>query len=150
MRLAGFTYIEVLLTVALMVLVAFFASPFYGDFVYERSMDIVEQTVQMSFAKAQIYSMTGMRGDAWGVTTHGNTMVVYKGDAYGTREEEYDEVYQIEEGIAVIGLNEVIFERRTGLPNAPGMFRITRTDTNATWADRVVTLNALGVITIGH
>ncbi len=148
MRLSGFTYIEVLLTMALMIFIGIMASPFYGDFLFEQEVDVAVEELKASFSQARWQSMMGKKGTAWGVTLDGQQIVLFSGDTYGSRNEALDQRFTLHDRVNMTGLNEVIFERRTGRPSTEPVIQISlensalSTETHV----RVLRINAVGVV----
>lgn len=148
MRLAGFTYIEVILTVALMIFIGIIASPFYGNFFFGQEADIAAVELRESFGKARFYSMMGKGDDQWGVAFDTNQIVLFKGSSYGGRDTAFDEAYRVHELVTVAGLSEVVFDRRTGAPSTQPTITVTlygNVDTPTTHT-HTLTINTAGVV----
>lgn len=147
MKLSGFTYIEVILSVALMLYIAVAASPFYGNFLFGQEADMVTKELRSSLIKARLYSMSGKEGDSWGVAIDRNAIVLFKGSAYGA-DTSFNEQYLIPDRISLSGPQEIIFSARTGLPNTEGVFSVsmyTNADTGASHT-HILRVNAIGVV----
>ena len=117
MRLSGFTYIEVLLTVALMIFIGIMASPLYGNFLFGQEVSIATEELRASLFEARWRSMMGMEGSPWGVTIDEQKIVLFQGETYGMRDTQFDQIFQLHDRVRITGLNEIIFERRTGAPS---------------------------------
>ncbi len=115
-KYSGFTLIEVMLMVALVFLVALFASPFSGTFFFTQERSITQDEIRGSLEKARLYSMAGKNGSVWGVTVVDQKIILFQGDGYSGPEALGNEVYDIRGRITVTGLGEVVFDRVTGRP----------------------------------
>lgn len=145
---SGFTYIEVILMVALMIAIGILASPFYGNFLTGQEVDNASEALKGSIAKARLYSMMGKEAGSWGVALDGNRIVLFVGDFYGARNQEFDEVYIIHDRVTISGLNEIVFERRTGTPNTEPTITISLSGNADVPVShmRTIRLNAAGVV----
>ncbi|MDA1209226.1 MAG: hypothetical protein O2904_04320 [bacterium] len=117
-RLKGFTTIETLLALGIIAVTSGISVPMYRNFQVNNDLGLVtEQTVQ-ALRRAQTLSMANELDSAWGF--HVATGVLYQGDAYAVRDEEFDEVYSIPTTIATSGLSEVSFSQVGGVPSDTG------------------------------
>jgi prepilin-type N-terminal cleavage/methylation domain-containing protein len=140
-RPRGFTLLEVLLSVALIGVLAGISLPIYNSFLARNDLDITAQQVAESFRRAQIYSR-GMKDDfAWGVNIQPTSVILFRGTNFATRNTAYDEPISLP-GITASGLSEVQFAKLTGLPNTTGTVTLT---TNNGQTKQVV-INAQGMV----
>jgi len=141
----GFTLIEVMLTMSIVAIIAGFSSLFYGRFVFSQEVSVVQDELQGSFAKAQMYSMTGKDDALWGVTfrVSDNSIVLFRGDTFATRDETRDEIYNVGSKITVSGLDEILFARITGRPDNTPTITISGNGTTD-----VLSVNAEGVLSL--
>lgn len=148
MKLAGFTYIEVILMMALMIFIGILASPFYGNFLFGQESERAAQMIERSLAEARFNSMMGKGNSEWGVALDGDRIVLFKGPSYGGRDPSFDQSYVLHELVSVSGLSEIVFGQRTGIPST------TLTMTISTYANasapathvRTLSVNTLGVV----
>ncbi|MDQ5970982.1 MAG: hypothetical protein QG603_759 [Patescibacteria group bacterium] len=107
--LTGFTLIEVLLVVAIMLILLSSGASLLGSRTQESALDTSAKAVVDHIAKARNYAVTGYQADAWGVKVldndascfeGGDCIVVFKGDDYATRDSAYDSMFDLKNGIA--------------------------------------------------
>lgn len=107
--LTGFTLIEVLLVVAIMLILLSSGASLLGSRTQESALDTSAKAVVDHIAKARNYAVTGYQADAWGVKVldnnascfnSGDCLVVFKGDDYATRNSAYDSIFDLKNGIA--------------------------------------------------
>src|SRR3989344_6304198 len=81
---AGFTIIELILTMAITIGIGTFASNFYSNFLTQNSVSNTQDQFLGSLRKAQIYAMAGKRGSSWGVHYDSGTkkITLYSGSAW--------------------------------------------------------------------
>lgn len=143
MRQQGFTLVELLLSVSIIVILVGLSLPVYFNFVARNDLNIATQNLTSSFRRAQT-NARGVNGDAsWGVAIVSESVVLFKGATYATRDSTYDEVSGLQGSITTSGITEVVFSKLFGAPNTTGTVTLSNTQTNET---RTVTLNAKGTV----
>lgn len=138
---AGFTILELLLSVALIAAVFAFSAPVYQTFQVKTDLDLVANTALQSFRQAQTFAEAALGDSAWGVELHSGTLTVFKGSSYATRDTGFDETFDIPTTISPSGMSEVVFTKFTGAPSVTG----TLTLTSSTTETRTITINAKGL-----
>lgn len=114
----GFTLIEVMIVVALMITIGVFSMVFYGSFILRNAASDAESMLVGSLRKAQWNSMMGKYYDSWGVKVLGDTVTVFRGNSYASRVSGFDEVFILNPNISISGTDEWVFSRLTGETNA--------------------------------
>lgn len=137
----GFTLIEVILAVSLLIIIGGFSLVFSSNFLLQNAAANTRDQFLGELRKAQIYALGGRENSAWGVQYSSNVITLFKGNSYASRDSAFDEVYESNENIQVTGLTEVVFSRMTGLPNTTGTITISGTSVTKT-----VTIGEQGVI----
>ncbi len=128
MKKKGFTLIEIMLTMSIVAILAGASSFFFSDSLFSQEVSVAQDEIIGSFAKAQMYSMTGKDDALWGVAFRAldNSIVLFRGDTFSHRDETRDEVYALGSQISVYGLDEVVFMRVTGKPNNTPSITLSR------------------------
>src|SRR5688572_24540787 len=93
--LRGFTLLEIMLTMALFAIVAFLASPFYGNFMYKQELSVVSAELRGSLAKAQLNSMQSKNASAWSIWVDNGNIILFRGDSFGSRDQSFDQLIAI-------------------------------------------------------
>lgn len=137
----GFTLLEIILTMALVAIVALFASPFSGQFLYAQEVTVVTDELKSSLTKARLYSMLGKNGAPWGVAVDQETIVLFQGDSFANRVPEMDERFDIRGRVTLSGLTEIIYSQGTGKPTTEPTVTISGYGQTET-----LVINAEGVI----
>lgn len=137
----GFTLIEVVLMVAIIIAIAAVALPSPARYVFSRQMAVVADEIAGSLRKAQAYGMAGRDGASWGVAVRDGRIVLFQGASYDARDASHDESYAIPARVDVSGFDEVIFSGPSGQPSVTPDVRIS-------WKEEVRTyaVNAEGVL----
>lgn len=138
----GFTLIEVLLSIAMMAIIAGISIPIYQSVQVRNDLDIAATTLAQSIRRSQVLSQ-GMDGDTnWGVKVQIGSIIIFRGVSYAARDVSFDEVFSVPTSIVPSGLSEIISEKLTGMPQSMG----TITFTSSLNETRTLTLNAKGNI----
>ncbi len=141
-RQHGFTLIEVLLSIALIALITGIGIPVYQTFQVRNDLDIATVSVAQSLRRAQTLA-GAVDGDmSWGVQIQSGSMTLFKGASYGARDTTYDEAFQVPTSITPSGVQEIVFTKFTGIPQATGTIILT-SSTNET---RAITINTKGMV----
>lgn len=138
----GFTLIEMLLSVALLGLLAGFFSPIYFSIQARNDLDVAANIIAQSLRRAQTLSRA-MEGDSsWGVYVQSGKISIFSGVSFSGRDASFDEDFDISNGVTFSGVQEVVFDRNSGEPAMTG----TMTLTGANNESRDLILNAKGII----
>lgn len=121
----GFTFIELILVVALISIVTAMSAVFYTRFLTQNAvLNTVDQLVGQMH-KAQIYAMSGRQGSNWGVNYSSSVITLYSGNSYLARNNVFDEKFSVNSNITVSGFSDINFNRLTGVPNVTPTITIT-------------------------
>ena len=140
-RQAGFTMVELLLSVVIIGLLVGLSAPVYLSFSSRNDLDIGAQAIADSLRRAQSYARAVRDDTQWSVQIQTGSSTLYQGTTYATRNTAEDETNTMS-NITVSGLSNVQFTKLTGAPNTTG----TVTLTGANNETRTVTINAEGMV----
>lgn len=121
----GFSLIELLITIGLMVSISVISIPLYGNLQASTKLDeSLAQTIDFLRA-AREQSRAGLRDADHGVyfDPGANRITLYEGAAYSIRDEMYDQILNLESGVTIsttIPLNEINFAVNTGVSDTAG------------------------------
>lgn len=140
---AGFTLLELLLSISLIAIIAGIAVPIGGRMHIRGDLDAtVDQAVQ-SFRRAQTLSR-GASGDSmWGVSVQQGSIILFKGPTYASRDASYDEIFTSVQSVTPSGITEINFQKATGDSNQVGTLTLTAPTNDV----RTITINAKGLLT---
>lgn len=113
----GFSLIELILVVAVVLLIGLISVLMYSNFYLRNAALNAMGILAFDFRKAQLLSMEGKSGGSWGVTITGGDIVFFQGTSYAARDTSFDETYTLPSSLTVNGMNETVFARMTGIPN---------------------------------
>lgn len=137
----GFTLIELLLVIAIIMVIGTMSVVFFSRFLTQNSVANVQDQLIGQLRKAQIYSIMGRQNGGWGVRYGSNTITLFQGNTYATRNTAFDEAFSVNSNISISSFSEVDFAKTTGLPSTTGTYTITGNDTS-----KQVIINSQGVV----
>ncbi len=140
-RTDGFTLVEMLLSVAIIVLLVGMSLPVFLSFQSRNDVDIGAQAVAETLRRAVVYSRAVQADGQWGVAVQSSQVTLFKGASYASRITSSDETIALPPAAALSGLSEVVFNKFSGTPLSTGT--ITLTTPTAT---RSITINAKGMV----
>ena len=141
-RAAGFTLVEVLLSVVIIGMLTAVSLPVYESFSRRNDLDIATQNIAFMLRRAEAYARAVNYDNAWSVEVQSSSAILFRGTVFASRNTAYDEAISIPSSISPSGLTEVQFAKFNATPNTTGTITLTST-TNDT---RTVTVNAKGTI----
>jgi type II secretory pathway pseudopilin PulG len=137
---SGVTLLETILVIALVVGIAGMSAPLYQSFQVRNELDVTANTVVQSMRRAQALSQSGEQDSEWGVYMESGSVILFKGTSYLTRDTGFDELFSVKDALVFTGLQEVVFDRLTGVTDSVG----TATLTSSTDEVREIVVNAKG------
>lgn len=117
----GFGLIEMLLSVALIGVLAVFSTPVYRTLQIKNDLDMAATTITQTLRRAQTLS-AAVDGDIkWGVKIQSGSIVLFKGTNYASRDTAYDETYDLSTLITPSGTDEITYSKPLGVPQTGGV-----------------------------
>lgn len=138
----GFTLIEVLLSLALISLIAGTGVPIFQSFQNRNELDVATMTFAQGLRRAQILSQASHGDTSWGVYVQSGDITLFKGLSYAGRDSSFDEVFIVPASIVASGTQEYIFSRFTGLPQNVGSLSFTSPNNET----KTITINEKGTV----
>ncbi|OGE79372.1 MAG: hypothetical protein A2751_05470 [Candidatus Doudnabacteria bacterium RIFCSPHIGHO2_01_FULL_46_14] len=138
----GFTLIEVLLVVVLVGMLAGVGIPIYQALQSRNDLDIASSAVAQNLRRAQILAQAVDGDSAWGTRIQTGGVVVFKGSSFASRDQDYDETFEISSSIVSSGLSEVVFSKLAGFPQTTG----TVTLISQASEKKNITINSKGTV----
>lgn len=139
---SGFTLIEIMLVVALMVAIGGISVPVYQTFQVKNDADVAAYTIAQTLRRAQALSQSGTGDSAWGVHIQNGGAILFKGISFAGRDLAYDEVSEISSSIIPSGISDIAFSKLIGEPQTTGSIILTTSNNDI----KTITINAKGII----
>jgi prepilin-type N-terminal cleavage/methylation domain-containing protein len=143
----GFTFIEIILVMGIMAILAGFAVPLYGSLRIRNDLTVATNTTVQLLNRAQTLARAMREDDAWGVSVVSGEVTLFRGSDFATRITTFDEVFKLPGGITSAGNVPLYFEKfsatpRSGVAVPPLSITLTAPSGSA----NVITIESTGVI----
>lgn len=138
----GFSLIELLLSIALIGILAGLSMPVYSGYVAHNDAHITAAALAQAYRHAQALARAGEGDSTWGVHVVSGSITVFKGASYAARDTDYDELFSVSSGLGISGTSDTVFDKLTGNPDAAGSVTISAT----AGSTRVITINEKGMV----
>ncbi len=119
-----------------------FSVPLYQSFQFGSELEAAVDETTRAIRSAQVFSQEAKNDSEWGIRIQNNTVILFQGASYASRDPIYDQEYTISEEITVTGLNEFYFQKDSGEASTTGTITYTLNSNS-----RQLSINAKGTIT---
>ncbi|MFH1667593.1 MAG: hypothetical protein ABH884_01045 [Candidatus Komeilibacteria bacterium] len=140
----GFNLVQVLLVLAIFMIIASFAIPSLYQLQTGVQIDTVASEMSHNLRRAQTKALSGFNDSDWGVYWQGRSYVIFAGNSYAERDQDWDEEYLIAGSVSIsndLG-DEIIFIKQTGEPDTAGSITLS----NPANEIAIIYISELGVI----
>lgn len=148
----GFTLIEFLLTLAMIVILVGATLPLYTNLQVSAQLnentDQLTQTLRLARVRAIERLNNEQHGIYFNIDQNGqDSYTLFQGSSYASRNAAYDRTVTLDSTLALTsslsdGSDEMVFTRTRGKPSTTG----TLTFTHATYGSRTLSINAAGTV----
>lgn len=138
----GFTLLELLLSISIIIIIAGISTPIYQSFQNRNDLDITMVTITQSLRRAKTLSQAVDGDTNWGVKIQTGNIILFKGLSYESRNINFDEIFDMPTSITPSGVSEIVFTKFTGLPQITGTITLI-SNANET---RNVVINNKGMV----
>lgn len=138
---SGFTLLEILLVLSVMVILAGITIPIAWPFVMQNDLDVSAGITLQTLRRAQSLAMSMQEDSAWGVELEPQTIILFKGPDFNSRDSAFDEVTALTRPVTYSGFTEVSFAKFSGQPNFSGSIFLS----NSLSQTRSISLNNKGM-----
>ncbi len=115
---AGFSLIELLLSVAIIAMIGAMGAPLYQAFQNRNDLYIAALLSTQNLRRAQVLSQASEGDSDWGVHLETGLITLFKGSDYDSRDTDYDERSNIGQSVSITGDTEIIFSKHFGTLNS--------------------------------
>jgi uncharacterized repeat protein (TIGR02543 family) len=118
----GFSLLEVLLIITIIVVIFSFSIPFSLKLYHTQLLEGARNDIVDVLQRAKHNAILQKNDSSFGVQIDAglDNFVLFQGASYADRVQSLDEVYDLLPGIAVFGPAEIVFSKLTGLPSVTG------------------------------
>jgi len=116
----GFNLIELMLVVVLIGIITGIFLPTFTRLFYRNNLDSAHQKIKSELYRAQSFARASKNDSDWGIYFNNNEIILFAGTSYTDRDISLDQIEEINNQIIFSGLNQVVFEKNSGLTLNPG------------------------------
>ncbi|SRR5258708_28455628 len=138
----GFTLIEIILSLALVAILAATSVPLYRALVVRNDLDVTAGTIAQTLRRAEALAFAVDGNTGWGVAIGAGGITLFKGTTFTSRDQNFDERFDVPADVAASGPGEIDFANFLGTPQQTGAI-ILISNTNES---RTITVNAKGTV----
>lgn len=138
---AGFTAIELVLSVGIISLMLAISTPIMQRFLLQNDTEVATNVLVQDLYRAQSLARNSERDNTWGVHVQTGQITLFEGTSYANRNAASDETYPIASAIAISGQTDYVFSKLTAVPTTVGSTTFTANN-----ASRTVTVSAKGMV----
>ena len=132
----GFTFVELLIIVAIVMIIAAGASPFYVNLIARNNLNSARDGFKSTLRKAQTYATSNKDNTTWGVCVTGGNIRLFGGTCGApSRKEEIG----ISPDVSVSGFSTITFNNLRGEPTSAFSFTL-----NNQAGTRTIIINSAG------
>ncbi len=144
-QVGGFSFIELMMAIAVLVLLAGLAIPFYQSFQVSSNLDNTTQEMASTLRRAQGMAMGSKQWSAWGVHLEAHKYIVFAGAAYNAGDPT-NETFTTPQNITVSTTagSDIVFTRVKGETSNVGTVTLQSANNEST----AITINARGIINV--
>ena len=137
----GFTFVEILISITLMVVVLAFVLPGSLRFLGLQNLDDTAQSLIVSLRQAQTQAVYQKNDSSFGVKFFEDSYVLFQGASYTTRVQNQDIATTLPTNVVLSGIDEIVFAKQTGIPDETGVVLL-----QANTESKSVSINEQGLI----
>lgn len=140
----GFTLIEVMIVVALIIMFSALTLPMSFSFFQEAALKDQVRNLENFLRKAQALAITGRGDSSAGIKITQSECIIFEGESYENRRQALDIVVPFSITVSISGADEIVFQKSTGLlafPSEEVSIIVTSGDSS-----KEITINSQGKI----
>ena len=137
----GFTLIEMLLVVVMIVIVSAIFSPVISDVFFTNNLDSANEGIKTNLRRAQVLARTGENNSDWGLKIENGKLTLFSGADFLSRNQEFDETLDFASNIFLSGDLDIIFVKGKGAPSDDKLINLSLRGKT-----RSISINSKGLI----
>ena len=136
----GFTLMETLLSIGVLLLIAALTMPVGVNFYQRQTVDEAAENLAANLRQARSQAVAGLDDDSYGLYLNNSGYTLFKGANYYDRMAADDVVITLDPGLKLTGTTEVVFDKMTG-SSQPADYMVSAGNISST-----IHVNAQGVV----
>lgn len=146
-RPAGYSYLQILLVVALLAILAAAASPYYVRWQQQQRVQSTALVLRSDLQSAQTKAMQRYHNDTWGIRIHDSakTYIIFRGSSYNAAD-SYNYAVSYPNSISISPDQDIVFTPTTGALDSATSLALTIASTGTPTESASISINAQGLI----
>lgn len=143
----GFTLVELLIAISIMILLAAVAVPIYGNLQNLSQKEQASYKLLQDLRAARQDALSRINNNSQGIKISVHSYVVFQGSSYATRTASFDRNIDLGNNLSLtsnLSNNEIVFTRGSGMPSGLGSITVTE----SLGASKQITINKFGIAKI--
>ena len=129
-KIHGFTLLEILLVISLILFMFGLSMPVYNTMLYGSEIENGNKILVSTLRRAQNQAMANSDNSKWGVYLTTTNVTLFKGNTYFTRDNTADTIYTLPATLSVSGPSgpapvEITFTKKYGVPSITGTITLS-------------------------
>jgi len=137
----GITLIETIIVVAILAIIVSLGLFVSFGFYKSHSLNADQNNLASALRKARSLAINNFYQTGHGVFIDANSYTFFQGASYVSRQQQYDQIFNVSPGTRLSGLQEIVFQQLSGDVNASGTIILTNEELN-----RAISINNEGRI----
>lgn len=122
---AGFTLLEMILVMGIITIIMAVSVPLYASLSNRNQLQVSASLLAQDLYQAQVNSRAQLNDSAWGVAVNGQTITLFQGNSYVSRNTTQDVNYVVPSAIQMSGASQTVYSRLYGLPTTTANFSLS-------------------------
>ncbi|PCI19705.1 hypothetical protein COB64_03265 [Candidatus Wolfebacteria bacterium] len=137
----GFTILELLLVIGAVIIISALTIPIGVRFYQTQILNETTSDILGTLRRSQNQAAFQKNNSAFGVKILSDSYVLFQGNSYVGRTVTEDESFSLSGGITISGIDEVVFNKLTGISSTTGTITVTSGSDS-----QILNINAQGKI----
>ena len=121
----GFTLLEMILVMGIITIIMAVSVPLYASLSNRNQLQVSASLLAQDLYQAQINSRAQQADSTWGVAINGQTITLFAGNSYASRDTSQDVDYTVPSAIKLSGDSQIVYSRLYGLPTNTASFSLS-------------------------
>lgn len=117
----GFSLVELLIVLSMIALLSGVSIALYVQIKNKNNLEISTTSIVQALRYAKMNAEQVNDDEKWGVYVTSDKVTVFKGNSYNNRDASSDQDLNLPGGVEISGLDEVLFNKVSGIPNEEGI-----------------------------
>ncbi len=128
----GFSLVELLIVFSMIAVLSAVSITMYTQIKNKNNLEVSTTSIVQALRYAKMNAEQVNDDEKWGVYVTSDKVTVFKGNSYSNRDASSDQDLNLPGGVEVSGLDEVLFNKVSGIPEEEGAIILSNSDSTVT------------------